>query len=81
MRQCPSPSGRKRGGTTDPSRIDFLFKATLGRDATPTEKETLGELLRAERNDGQTKLANREKAAWLAIARVLLNTDEFITRE
>lgn len=71
----------KEGGTTDPGRIDFLFKATLGRDATPTEKETLGELLRAERTDGQTKLANREKAAWLAIARVLLNTDEFITRE
>ncbi len=79
--QALSQRAEKEGGTTDLARIDFLFKATLGRKATPTENQTLVELLRAERNDSQTGLTHREKDAWLAIARVLLNTDEFITRE
>jgi mono/diheme cytochrome c family protein len=69
------------GGGTDRARIDFLFKTALGRAATQPETETIGRLLFAERNDLQIEAAKREKSAWLAVARVLLNTDEFITRE
>jgi hypothetical protein len=69
------------GGSTDQSRMDFLFKTALGRAVTDSEKQTLERLLLAERNDNQTDPGKREASAWLAVARVLLNTDEFITRE
>lgn len=69
------------GGSTDQSRMDFLFKTALGRAATDSEKQTVERLLLAERNDNQTDPGKREASAWLAVARVLLNTDEFITRE
>ncbi len=69
------------GGSDDGARIAFLFKATLGRPASSRETETLENLLKAERTDTGTKPADREKSAWLAAARALLNTDEFITRE
>lgn len=69
------------GGTTDQSRIDYLFKTTLGRSPNRPEKQTVERLLLAERNDSRTDQEKRETSAWLAVARVLLNTDEFITRE
>jgi len=74
----------------DADRIDLGFRLTVGRRPEPKERERMLRLVRLERDEFQSrpeeagKLAGRpdaELATWTSIARVLLNTDEFITRE
>ena len=73
-------------------RIDFLFSLCLGRPAEPGERQVLFELLTRERaqlekNIEDAKLIAGEtqnpidQAMWTIAARVVLNLDEFITRE
>jgi mono/diheme cytochrome c family protein len=62
------------GGPDDSARIDHAFQLCLGRHPSEREAKTLGSLLAAERSEG-------ERAAWTTASRVLLNLDEFITRE
>jgi mono/diheme cytochrome c family protein len=70
------------GGTADSERIDLLFRRALGRGAVEREKAALAALLESERAEARgLSTPKRELAAWIAGARVLLNTDEFITRE
>lgn len=71
-----------------PARIEHAFRLTHSRPPTATEHARLQALLNAERDDAATRPAdaaklhsNPELAPWTALARVLLNTDEFITRE
>ena len=51
------------------------------------ERERLARLVAAELDEYKThpeaaqKLGGPELAAWTAVSRVLMNTDEFITRE
>lgn len=71
----------REGGSTDSARVDFLFRTAVGRGPSAAELEAVEGLVKAERNDGQIKAGDRERSAWRAAARVLLNTDEFITRE
>jgi hypothetical protein len=77
-------------GPGDTARLDFAYRATVARKPSPKERERMLRLLSVEKDDLQThpesaaKLAGSsdpELAAWTALARVLLNTDEFITRE
>jgi hypothetical protein len=76
-------------------RLNYTFQATLGRDPSAREAERLGkffdETLENLRDNPQTMAAmfpNRlegvpqvDAAAWVELSRVLLNLDEFITRE
>jgi hypothetical protein len=79
----------------DEGRLRYAFQACLTREPTPLEQQRLTAFLEAQRTaySQDAKLAQTaapadmgdippaEAAAWTAVARVLLNLDEFITRE
>jgi len=84
------------GARTDEERVAFAFRLALARPASDRERGRLLELLRASRDwyrgheqeAGRTAGAFRppgktaaETAAWVATVNILLNLDEFITRE
>src|SRR5579871_6237685 len=89
MREAPAGSGGFR------DKLNYAFQVTLGRQPSAREAERLGtyfdESLRKLSSDPQTVDAlfpNRiegvpqtDAAAWVELSRVLLNLDEFITRE
>ena len=64
-----------REAPADADRLRRIFRLCLGRAPSPTEADRLAALLAQGRADSP------EPAAWTAVARVLLNLDEFITRE
>jgi hypothetical protein len=74
IREC-QPAG--------PDRLSRAFLLCLGREPTSRESRALCGLLAAERSalGGGADPASADRAAWTAAARVLLNLDEFITRE
>jgi hypothetical protein len=81
--------------TDEGKRLDYLFRVCLTREPADRERKALSRLLERQRQSlenatlseieavlGNEKLANpRQAAAWTMLARVLLNLDEFITRE
>jgi hypothetical protein len=84
----------EKSGTQE--RIRHTFRLCLARAPTPEEQAVLGglfeELLRSSKANPEAaaKLIGKEKprgvataeaAAWVAMARALLNLDEFVTRE
>jgi hypothetical protein len=89
LREAPSGPGGFR------DKLNYAFLATVGRPPSPHEAERLGtyfdETLRKLGESSQTVsalFANRiegvpqiDAAAWVELSRVLLNLDEFITRE
>jgi hypothetical protein len=77
-------------------RLERAFRLTVSRAPRPAEAARLAALLAIERDELASRPAEAEKllppqvpaginrvemAAWISLARVLLNTDEFITRE
>ncbi len=64
----------KEGPADDAGRIAFAFRVCFAREPSAAEAERLLSYLEAKRK------AN-PKTAWAAVARVLMNLDEFITRE
>ncbi len=81
---------------TDCERIRYVFRLCLARPPSDFEQTRLETLLFQQRTDFQSDsddahipipanlpsgIDSRELAAWTAVARVLLNLDEFITRE
>lgn len=79
----------------DEARLQQAFAITVGRPATKTEIATVKQLLTESRSwyKSNSKSADEligdrrcdsvspaEYAAWIATARIILNTDEFITR-
>jgi hypothetical protein len=72
----PSPS-------SDVERIDRAFLLCLGRQPSDKERRTLEDFLKAERTRGAEGGVPRSPAPpeWIGIARILLNLDEFVTRE
>ena len=77
-------------------RIDYAFRLALARPPKPAEVERLSDFLARQLDDFRTKPHEAETlvpkdrrqdadvpllAAWSATSRVLLNLDEFITRE
>jgi mono/diheme cytochrome c family protein len=86
----------KEGATTDDARLRFAFRVCFARDPAEAEAKRLTALLKEQRNSFGADLKDAEQltppllavntttqefAAWTAVARVLLNLDEFITRE
>jgi mono/diheme cytochrome c family protein len=80
----------------DVSRLRTAVKIALGREPQSLEAARLGQFLQQQRDafakdtdaaknlvgeSGESTTALTETAAWTAVARVLLNLDEFITRE
>lgn len=80
----------------DAARLQYAFRACLSREPLPAEAARLARLLAAQRAEFAAHLKDAERltpplvtvkanvqefAAWTAVARVLLNLDEFITRE
>jgi hypothetical protein len=77
----------------DDARIRYAFQCCLSREPTPDEHARLATLLDRQRNNyrADRKAAEAlsatnhgdpaEQAAWTAVSRVILNLDEFITRE
>lgn len=61
---------------TDDERLGEVFRRCLGRVPEPRELDRLRSLLKQ-----QQSLGAGESTVWLTVARVVLNLDEFITRE
>ncbi|HET6573618.1 MAG TPA: hypothetical protein VFG68_08460, partial [Fimbriiglobus sp.] len=64
----------KDGPADDAGRVEYAFKLCFSRSPTAAERERVLKYLDAQ------KQANPE-TAWAMTARVLMNLDEFITRE
>ncbi|MEJ7604799.1 MAG: DUF1553 domain-containing protein [Bryobacteraceae bacterium] len=67
----------KDGGTTDAQRIQYAFRRCVSRKPTPAEETELLSLLAKQTN----RAVEGKVDAWTAVARVLLNLDETITKE
>ena len=65
-------------GLDDRGKLSLAFDRTLQRALKPAEGQRLLTFLAAQRDAQKEK---SEPAAWTAVARVLLNLDEFMTRE
>ena len=52
----------------------FAFRVCFSRDPSPAEAERV-------RAYYESQVKSNPKTAWAAVARVLMNLDEFITRE
>ena len=63
----------------DGDRIDHAFHLCLSRPPTIAERATIERLLHQESED--SAIGSSQQGAWSAVARVLLNLDEFVTRE
>ena len=61
---------------SDRDRLRYAFLLCLGRAPSSRELETLESVLRKE-----TEVDGTSGSGWLTVARVLLNLDEFVTRE
>ena len=68
---------------SDEERIALGFQLCLSRTPAPDEVAQLLTLLKGIRGriEGESRNDDKNRAAWLVIARVLLNLDEFMTRE
>ncbi len=62
------------GPREDSGKIGYGFRLCFGREPTEPEKRRLLAYLESQRKAD-------EKTAWASIARVLMNLDEFVTRE
>ncbi len=65
------------GPPDDTGRLEYAFRLGLARAPAGSESERLAGLLSEIRGEPRTT----EREAWTTVARVLLNLDEFITRE
>jgi hypothetical protein len=63
-----------KGGGSDAERVTYAFRRCVARPPEPQERETLLAFLNEQKPRG-------EREAWTALARVLLNLDETITKE
>jgi hypothetical protein len=83
------------GGPSVREQVRHAFRLCLAREPSPSETRRLEQYLTQQRQEFQaapqearallaeetSPAALPERAAWTALARVLLNLDEFITRE
>jgi hypothetical protein len=88
LRESPSPA--------DDQRISYLVRLSLAREPVEVERTRLQDFVNLQRSHFSTAVKEAEQvapiarpegvtpveaAAWTAVARVLVNLDEFITRE
>ncbi|MEX0643623.1 MAG: PSD1 and planctomycete cytochrome C domain-containing protein [Pirellulales bacterium] len=66
----------------DAQRIRYAFRLCVAREPAPAEVAAVAKLLsRESRPAGPPSSADNATAAWLRVARTLLNLDETVTRE
>ncbi len=84
-----------KDAATESDRLNRAFELCYGRPATPQDRDLLSSWLerRRELSRSNAKAADAmpaadlvgvppaEAAAWFGVARALINSDEFITRE
>ena len=71
----------REGGSDDDRRLTWIWRRVLSRRPDPHERALLATLLEKRRRNVAADGPDRaEVAAWTAVARVLLNLDETITR-
>jgi hypothetical protein len=77
-RERPDPTNNR-------DRVEYAFSICLGRPPSYAELNTIDRLLKdefAEMGDkARVGVNSDETRPWIALARVLLNLDEFVTRE
>jgi hypothetical protein len=66
----------KEAPASDMERIRYGWRLTLTREPRSDEIERLSRFVRTRRDSRQD-----DRAAWVAVSRVLLNLDEFLTRQ
>ena len=69
----------QHAGKQDDQRIRYAFARCVGREPAAKEVAVLSKLLQSQ--IGRANGPEQETAAWTAVARVLLNLDETITKE
>ena len=76
LADCPPPA-------SDRQRIDRAFLLCLGRHPLEREQRALAEYLESERCNAAATAPDPTAISpeWLGLARILLNLDEFVTRE
>ncbi len=90
------PGASATGAAADEARLVLGFRLCVSRQPTAREKQLLTQLLKQQRQSFRSKPADAaglvppdlptgmpasEFAPWVMVSRVLLNLDEFITRE
>ena len=77
--QADAVAGRAFTKTTDAARLDELFRLALQRAPTAKDRDTAAAFLtRYAVALTDTPPADRPKAAWAALARILLASNEFL---
>jgi len=66
---------------SDSARLDYAFRLCVTRQPSADEKGRLQDLLASERRPAARGVRDPQLEAWTAVARVMLNLDETITRE
>jgi len=77
--ECAQALGRRvlaEDSRSDEARLRFAFQRVLSRPPTSEETALMETLLEQQKKRGTT-----ENASWAAVARVLLNLDETLTKE
>lgn len=64
----------REGPSDDAGRVNYAFRLCFAREPAPAERERLLKYVDAKRKTDP-------RTVWSAVARVLMNLDEFITRE
>jgi hypothetical protein len=64
----------KEGPSDDAGKVEFAYRICFGRGPSTEETARILEYLESQRKKDP-------KTAWAAVSRVLINLDEFITRE
>jgi hypothetical protein len=64
----------------DRERLDYAFRLCLSRPPVSAERERLEQFLKQQLEELRG-VPEASEAAWTAVSRVLMNLDEFITRE
>lgn len=79
----------REGGADFDHRLDYAYTLVLGRKPSSSERDRLAKYLEQKKANPLLEpslllpdgIDRREAAAWVGLSRVLLNLDEFITRE